>query len=304
MSELSFGVWFAPTLGFPKSYERWKLFEDLGFDSVWAVDHFTNPIQPDVTPWLECWTILAALAARTKKIRIGTMVTNIIYRNPAIIAKQALSVDHISGGRLTVGIGAGSPKDVSHRMTGVKPWSNRERVERFKEIIEIYDLLLTNEVSSYEGEYYQLKDVVMKPFPVQRPRPPLAVAAKGPKMLKLAATHAETWNTLPGYGLSGEEALKRTSERNEKVTEYAIEAGRDPDSITRSLFTGWSKERPFESGDAFTDFVNRYREIGINEFILGFWTDEEDVPGNPLHRIGSIDMLEEIANELIPQLKS
>ncbi|TFF94939.1 hypothetical protein EU546_04250 [Candidatus Thorarchaeota archaeon] len=95
------------------------------------------------------------------------------------------------------------------------------------------------------------------------------------------------------YQLSGQRNLNRQ-----------LEAGRDPDSITRSLFTGWSKERPFENADALTGFVNRYREIGINEFILGFWTDEENVPGNLLHRIGSIEMLEEIANELIPQLES
>lgn len=301
MSKLSFGIWLAPVALHTESFERWEMIENLGFDSIWNIDHFANPIQPKMTPWLECWTSMAALAAKTNKIRIGTMVTNIIYRNPALLAKQVVTVDHFSNGRLTLGIGAGSSSDVSHPMTGVDPWSNKERVERFLEFVEIYDLMMRQEISSYKGKHYKMTDAVMLPPPIQKPRPPLTIAAKGPKMLKLAATLGDNWNYLPPFGITAEQALKETEQRNDMITQLAIEAGRNPDSIGRSLFTGWTKERPFDSKDNFIEFVNRYQEIGINEFHLGFWT--EKIPENPIHGITSIEMLEEIAHEAIPELR-
>ena len=300
MGNLSFGIWIPPVTLYPDMFERWELIENLGFDSIWNIDHFTNPIKMGETPWLECWTSMAALAARTRKIRIGTLVTNMIYRNPATLAKQIVTVDHLSNGRLTFGIGAGASTDPSHPMTGVEPWGNKERVERFREFVEIFNLMMTQEVSSYDGRYYKVKDAIMVPLPVQKPRPPLLIAAKGPKMLKLAANLADNWNFLPPFGLSAEEALEETKQRNEMITHFATEAGRDPDSIDRSLCAGWTKERPFDSKDNFIEFVNRYREIGINEFHLGFWT--EKIPDNPLHAITSIEMLETIAHEAIPEL--
>ena len=300
MSKISFGIWTPPVTLYPDMFDRWELIEKLGFDSVWNVDHFTNPIKMSKTPWFECWTSMAALAARTRKIRIGTLVTNIIYRNPALLARQIVTVDHISQGRLTFGIGAGSSTDPSHPMTGVEPWSNKERVERFLEFVEIFNLMMTQEVSSYDGNYYKVTDALMSPPPVQKPRPPLLIAAKGPKMLKLAATLADNWNYLPPFGISAKEALEETKTRNERITELAEEAGRDPGSIGRSLGTGWTKERPFDSKDNFMEYVNRYLEIGINEFHLGFAT--ERIPGNPLHLISSVEMLETIAHEAIPEL--
>ncbi|MBY8997619.1 MAG: LLM class flavin-dependent oxidoreductase [Candidatus Thorarchaeota archaeon] len=300
VSKLSFGIWVPPATLFPEIFERWKLIEDLGFDSIWNIDHFVNPIQAKMSPWFECWTSLAALAVTTNRVRIGTMVTNIIYRNPAVIAKQAVTIDHISNGRFTLGIGAGSSSDLSHPMTGVDLWSKKERVERLQEIVEIYNLMLSQEVSSYQGKHYKVTDAVMIPPPLQKPRPPLTIAAGGPKALKLAATYADNWNYLPPFGLTAEQAFEETRQRNEKVTQFAIELGRDPDSIGRSLFIGWTKERPFDSKDAFIEFVNQYREIGITEFHCGFWTEQL---GDPLHKISSIKMLEEIAQEAIPELR-
>ena len=301
MGLLRFGIWVPPLTLYPEMYERWKLVEDLGFDTIWNIDHFANPIQSRLSPWFECWTSLAALAVTTSKIRIGTMVTNIIYRNPALIAKQAVTIDHISNGRLDFGIGAGSSRDESHPMTGVDLWSKPERVERLHEIVEIYKLLMDQEVSSYEGKHYKVTDAVMLPPPVQKPHPPLTIAASGPKMLKIAATYADNWNYLPPFGLTAEQAFEETRQRNEMITQLAVEAERDPDSIGRSLFIGWTKERPFESKDSFIEFVNRYREIGINEFHCGLWT--EKMEGDPLHKISTLKMLETIAQEAIPELQ-
>jgi alkanesulfonate monooxygenase SsuD/methylene tetrahydromethanopterin reductase-like flavin-dependent oxidoreductase (luciferase family) len=117
---LHFGVMTIQNISWPALVERWQYLDELGFDSAWVADHFTNPWYPD-EPWFEGWTLLSALATHTRKIRLGTMVTNISLHNPAVLARQALTVDHVSGGRLELGIGAGgAPTD--HTMTGVPDW--------------------------------------------------------------------------------------------------------------------------------------------------------------------------------------
>jgi len=278
------------------------MIENLGYDSLWVVDHFTNPFDP-VFPWFEAWTTLAGISVETNRIRVGTLVTNIIYRNPALLAKQALTVDHISQGRLTLGIGAGSADDPSHRMTGVEPWANAERVERLHEIVEIVDQMLRNPVTTYRGRYYQVNEAAMLPGPVQHPRPPLLIAAHRPKMLKLAARYADTWNTLVGSRYPAHEAPDVVRRANELVSEEAIAAGRDPGQIVRSLCVGWTQDTPFASVEAFTDFVGRFRDAGIEEFILGFWT-RHDAPGDaPCQHIADQYMLECIATEAIPAIR-
>ena len=155
-------------------------FEDLettGFDSAFLADHFANPFGR--TDWLECWTLLAALANATQRIRIGNLISSPIYRHPAVIAQHALTVDHISGGRLEVGLGAGgSPFD--HSMTGVPMWSLRERVDRLGEFVTVVDQMLRQEVTTYKGEYYEVAEALMLSKPLQQPRPRLLVAADGP----------------------------------------------------------------------------------------------------------------------------
>ena len=301
--EIRFGIWTPQITPWPEITKRWQHIETLGFDSLWVVDHFVNPILSE-SPWFEGWTLLAALAARTTTIRVGTLVTNIIYRNPALLARQALTVDHISQGRLELGIGATSALDVSHGMTGVEIWDVRERVDRFRETIEIVDQMLRNEVTTYQGHYYQINEAEMHPAPIQKPRPPLTIAAHGPKTLKIAATYGDSWSTLVGGGLSSPEAIEITRQRNEMLNEYAIEVGREPNTITRSLGVGWTPDTPFDSLDSFYEFVGRYREVGINEFVFGYWTRDEDIPEfHQLSHITDDGMLERIAGEAIPALR-
>jgi len=300
---LRFGIWTPQLTRWPQIAQRWQHIEQLGLDSVWVVDHFVNPYRY-AGDWFEGWTLLAALAARTSTIRIGTLVTNIIYRNPALIARQALTVDHISQGRLELGIGATSARDVSHAMTGVETWDSRERVDRFRETIEIVDNMLRQDVTTYEGKYYRIKDAEMRPPPIQRPRPPLTIAAHGPRTLKIAATYGDSWSTLVGGDLSPRDAVNITRERNRMLSECAVAAGRDPDAITRSLAVGWTRDPPFSSLDSFYDYVGRYREAGINEFVIGYWTRAEHLPEfNHLLHITDDGMLERIAGEAIPKLR-
>ena len=252
---------------------------------------------------MDAWTLLAGMATCSTRAKVGTLVTNIIYRNPALIAKQALTVDHLSDGRLVLGIGVGSPNDLSHPMTGIDPWPNPERVSRFEEIITIVDQMLRNPITTYRGHYYKVTEAVMLPAPIQQPRPPLLIAAQGPRMLKIAATYADNWNSTAGFKYSSEEALQITRDNNQRLSELAVGLGRDPKQITRSFCVGWTNDKPFASIGAFQDFVGRYSDAGIEEFMLGYWMDEDVPKPVPMPHINSPDMLERIALEGIPELK-
>jgi alkanesulfonate monooxygenase SsuD/methylene tetrahydromethanopterin reductase-like flavin-dependent oxidoreductase (luciferase family) len=278
--------------------ENCRKVESLGFDSFLVGDHFVNRhhLEED---WFDGWSILTALAAQTHTIRIGALVTNIIYRNPALLAKQALTVDHISQGRLNLGIGATTERDPSHQMTGVSVWKTAERVQRFREVIEIVDLLLRNEITTYQGRYYTITDARMKPPPVQKPRPPLTLAAIGPVTLKVAAKYADTWNTYAGWNLSPQQTLETLCERCDQLDQYCAQIGRDPNTITRSFLVGITEDKPFASLNAFHDFIGRYRELGFGEFIFYY-----DYPVIPSDKCLTREMLERIALEAIPAIRS
>jgi alkanesulfonate monooxygenase SsuD/methylene tetrahydromethanopterin reductase-like flavin-dependent oxidoreductase (luciferase family) len=282
----------------PTMVEQWKRIEGLGFDSLWIADHFVDPFNPRGN-WLDGWTLLSALATQTTRIRVGTLVTNFIYRNPAMIAKQALTVDHISGGRLELGLGATTEIDPSHAMTGAAVWSPAERVGRFREVVAIVDGMLRNEVTTYTGRYYQVGEAQMHPSPVQKPRPPLTIAAGGRATLKIAAKYADAWNSYGGFDLSSREALERLREHSKLLEQYCGEIGRDPKEITHSYLAGFTEERPFASTNAFTDFVDRYQEEGVREFIFYY-----DRPGMSAEKHLTVDMSERIAAEAIPALRS
>ena len=303
---LRFGVMTIQNVSFSTLVERWRYLDELDFDSAWVADHFTNPWYPNES-WLEGWTLLSALAVYTERIRLGTMVTNISLHNPAVLARQALTVDHVSDGRLRLGIGAGgAPTD--HTMTGVPSWEPRERAARLREFVEVVDQMLRNEVTTYRGRYYQVENSQMHPAPVQKPRPPLTIAALGPKTLRIAAEYADSWNFFPEYGLTVQQALKQTARRNRMLDEYCAELGRDPREISRSLLAiPRMTDTPFATDDAFYDFVGRYREAGINEFIFYWWREDALEYGYDravVERSADREVLERLATEAIPRLRA
>jgi alkanesulfonate monooxygenase SsuD/methylene tetrahydromethanopterin reductase-like flavin-dependent oxidoreductase (luciferase family) len=281
---LRFGLCTDQNLPWPTLVERWQLFEALGFDSLWDCDHLTQPSNP-TNPYFDGWTLLAALAARTERVRIGVLVSSNTFRHPAILAKAAITVDHVSNGRLELGLGAGwyVPE---HEMFGLDFPAAGERVARFREAVELIDRLLRHDVSSYQGRFYQAKDALFRPGPLQQPRPPFMIGAKGPRMLRIAAELADTWNS------SGSVEELRT--RNQILDEHCAAIGRDPATIWRSLY-GWASRLtgdPWASVDAFEEMFGRYHEAGVNEFII-------DAP--PPAQFG---VLERVAGELIPRLKA
>ena len=276
-----FGICTDQNMTWEKNVERWQLFERLGYESAWVCDHLVQPSRPN-GPYLEAWSLLGGLAARTEKIRIGVLVTSNTFRFPQVLAKMAVTVDHISNGRLEVGLGAGW-YEPEHTMFGIPFPETKELVGRFREAVQVIDLLTREDTSSFDGKYYQLKDAQSRPASIQKPRPPLVIGAFGPRMLKIVATYADTWNA---FGTPAE-----MRERNQMLDDYCRELGRDPDTLDRSLYY-WvpkSDADPWASKQAFNDVINPYIEAGVNQFILDQPRDDQ------------LDMLEWAAAEVLPR---
>lgn len=295
--DLRFQVIVLPNAPWDEVLARFKYIEDLGFDLVTTGDHFVDWNNPSL-PWLEAWTVLAAVARETTRIRLATYVTQFPLRNPAMLARQALTVDHISGGRLEVGLGTGLTIDPAYDMIGIPNWEAKERVARFGEYVEIVDRMLANEVTSYTGKYYRVKDAVMNPRPLQSPRPPLVIAALGPVMLKLAARYADNWNSL-SFAADFDTQLEETRRRIERIDADCVAIGRDPASLRRSylMFDPASRASGgsityYQSEKVFIDMAQRLTALGISEIGLYFPILDEQRP-----------VFEKIATEIIPRLK-
>jgi F420-dependent oxidoreductase-like protein len=173
--------------------------ERLGYDSVWLDDH----LMFGKKPVLECWTTIAALSSITTKIRLGTMVLCNSFRNPALLAKMAATLDVISNGRLEFGIGAGVQRD-EHAAYGIPFLQPHERIGRMNEAVEIIKKMWTEEKASYEGKYYRINEAVCEPKPLQKPHPPITIGGSGEKLtLKVAAQHADRcdWGHIPSLEL-------------------------------------------------------------------------------------------------------
>ncbi|MCC6177085.1 MAG: LLM class flavin-dependent oxidoreductase [Chloroflexi bacterium] len=280
---LRFGICTDQNMDWTTTAERWRYYEGLGFDSLRDCDHYVQPSRPN-GPYYEGWTLLAALATQTTRARIGVLVSCNTFRHPPLVAKMAATIDHISGGRLDIGLGAGwyVPE---HTMFGIEFPSPAELTGRFREAVEVVDRLLRQEVTSYQGRHYQLHEAAFRPRPIQQPRPPLTLGAHGPKMLRIVAEYADAWNS---FGTPEE-----IRQRNEILDAHCANIGRDPGEIWRGLY-GWAAlmpSDPWDSTDAFLDMVGRYREAGVNEFII-------DQPGP-----AQFPTLEKIAADVLPSLR-
>jgi len=295
--ELRFLAMTIPNTSWGALLERYQNIEKLGFDVAGMADHFVDWSNPP-SPWFDLWTHAAAIAAKTSRIRISTCVAQIPLRNPAMCARQALSVDHISNGRLELGLGLGLTIDPSYAMMGIPNWDNKERVARFVEYVEIVDQLLTNEVTSYKGKFYEVNEAVMNPRPLQKPRPPIMIAAMGPVMLKNAARYADIWNSI-SFAEDFDDQMEETRHRIEQVDMHCAAIDRDPGALRRSYLMFDAKARPsggkikyYESEAIFTDMVERIIELGITDIGMYYPVQEQQLP-----------MFERIATDVIPKLR-
>jgi F420-dependent oxidoreductase-like protein len=213
--------------------------EDAGFDSAWVFDHF-KPLYGDPGgPCLEAWTLLGALAAQTTRVRLGALVTGVTYRHPSILAAEAVTVDHVSNGRLNFSLGAAWFAQ-EHEELGVPFPAMRERAQRLDEALHVVRLLWTQDGATYAGRHYALTHATYRPRPAQQPHPPIWIGASGEKvMLPIVARHADVW-----HGFGETRALIRKSGL---LDELAQKEGREPSAIARasdlSLSEPWDEVR-------------------------------------------------------------
>jgi F420-dependent oxidoreductase-like protein len=233
----------------------WRIADEAGFDHVWGFDHLLaiGHGGPD-RPAYEGWTLLAAMAEATKRVRIGCMVTGNTYRHPALLAKQAVTVDHLSGGRLEFGIGAGWAQ-IEHTTLGIEGLDHR--VGRLSESLHLIKSLWIEERTDFDGRYYQLKGAIANPKPIQQPYPPIWIGASGLTTLRLVARHADVWNWVGGET----ETLKILIDELDRACD---EVGRDRTEIRRSAQLAWDGRDRNE----LLEKSALYLELGITEQII------------------------------------
>jgi len=233
----------------------WRIADEGGFDHVWDFDHLASIGDggPD-RPIYEGWTLQAAIAQATKRVRIGCLVTGNTYRNPALLAKEAVTVDHLSGGRLEFGIGA-AWAEIEHEMYGIEGLDHR--VGRLSESLRIIKSLFTEERTNFQGRYYHFKDAIANPKPIQKPYPPFWIGASGPTTLRLVARHADVWNIAGGDP-------DRVKELTPMLEEACAAVGRNPSEIRRSIQFGWDGVDRQE----LLELCARYRDLGVTEQVI------------------------------------
>jgi F420-dependent oxidoreductase-like protein len=254
--------------------------EQTGWDGFWWADHFMADGKDTSGPWQESWTILSALAASVPRLRFGPLVMGNTYRHPTVLAKMAATLDHVSGGRVVLGLGAGWQEN-EHRAYGIPFYTLGERLARLDEACQVIKSLFANERTTFDGKYYQLTDAPLVPKPVQRPLPLLVGGGGEKKTLRIAARHADEWNVW------GDVATLR---RKMGILDgYCRELGRDPRQIRRSavalLFLNDDKSfidnikqrvtgRPIIAGnlDEVRAIVRDYEAAGVDELIVPDFT--------------------------------
>lgn len=280
--------------------ERWQRAEELGFHTAYTYDHLSWRTFRD-GPWFGAVPTLTAAAAATDRLRLGTLVTSPNFRHPVTLAKELITLDDVSDGRITLGIGAGGNGFDATALRGAdeEAWTPRERADHFGEFLPLLDRLLTEDVVSYEGACYSASEVRNIPGCVQRPRLPFAVAATGPRGLKLAARHGQAWVTTGDPKLfengTPEQSLQAIRGQAEKLATACDAIGRDVAELDKILLTGFTPDRPLDSFDAFVDFAGNHAELGFNEIVL-HWP----LPGTDF--AADEKVFERIATEALVQL--
>lgn len=249
---------------------QWRRAEELGFGTAYTYDHLSWRTFRD-GPWYDALLTLAQAASVTERLRLGTLVTTPNFRHPVTLAKDLMTLDDISGGRITIGLGAGTD-GFDAAAVGIPPLSPRERADRFGELVSQLDQLLTTPDVTVAGEYFSAVEARTIPGCVQRPRIPFAVAATGPRGLRLAARFGQAWVTT-GDPATFEEGTPQQSRDAIAAQVGRLEAAceaenRDPASIERILLTGFLPERALESVDAFEEFAHAHAALGITEVVV------------------------------------
>jgi alkanesulfonate monooxygenase SsuD/methylene tetrahydromethanopterin reductase-like flavin-dependent oxidoreductase (luciferase family) len=268
----------------------WRLAEEVGIDDLWVDDHFITMRHPEV-PTFDSWTTLAAMSQVTKRVRLGVLVSANLMRHPALLAKIATTVDHLSNGRVNVGLAAAGNADEYARV-GMDFPPPAERARRVDEACAVLRALWTEDRATFRGKYYRLTDAIAEPKPVQKPHPPLWVGGRGPlRTLRTVAKHADVWSTSGGKGFDADiEALHILEQHCRKL-------GRDPADIRRSVEMEWTEATEADV----TALARRYIAAGFSDlsFSVGGY-------GESLRRVDekeALRLVERFARGFVPSLR-
>jgi alkanesulfonate monooxygenase SsuD/methylene tetrahydromethanopterin reductase-like flavin-dependent oxidoreductase (luciferase family) len=238
---------------------RAELADRAGFDGIWGFDHFVPMYGSGPGECFEGNTTLAALSGHTSTVRLGLLVTGLTYRHPSVLAAEAITIDHASGGRYELAYGAAWFDD-EHRRLGIPFPPTGQRVAAFEEAVQIVRGLLTTDGFTFEGRYFQVRDATLLPRPVQSPHPPIWIGASGDRMLGIVAKYADVWHCF------GDPAS--LTARSERLSELATAAGRDPASILRAGSVSLEGDL-----DDVRRTVDRWRDAGFGYLVAG-WPPE------------------------------
>ncbi len=281
-----------PIYAWAEGRSVWRRAEELGFHAGYTYDHLTWQSFRD-RPWFAAVPTLAAAATVTERMRIGTLVASPNFRHPVTLAKDLLSLDHLSGGRITAGIGAGGT-GFDATALGQEPWPPDQRADRLDEFVTLLDKLLVHTATTAEGRHYSAVEARTVPPCIQQPRVPFLVAATGRRGFRLAAEFGQGWVTYGDpSGRSGtgpEGAYEVVRAQTERLGAACDDAGRAFGSIDKVVLHGLSAERPLDSVDAFVEWAGRYGELGITE-VVTHWPVPDSVFA------ADLDVYERIATE-------
>ncbi len=290
-----FQVELLPDVSWAELRRRVMHAEEVGFDIATTADQFVDWKNP-TTPWFDVWTTLAAFAEASDQIRLAPCVAQIPMRDPATYARSVLTVDHISGGRIEAGLGLGLTVDPGYAMIGVENWDNPQRADRFGEYVQVVGELLRESKCTFNGEYYTVDQAAVHES-VQDPRPPITVAAMGPRMMRYAAAHADTWNTM-SFRAGAEALLADAGALKSKMAAACEKEGRDPITVRHSflLFDADARQSGgrlfyWDSAAAFEDIAGRIFDMGYDEVGAYYPIDAQR------------DTLEDAAEAVIPGLR-
>jgi alkanesulfonate monooxygenase SsuD/methylene tetrahydromethanopterin reductase-like flavin-dependent oxidoreductase (luciferase family) len=292
---MRFGIVILPQDAWSTARRTWQAAEQLGFDHAWTYDHLSWRSLAD-QPWGATVPTLAAAAAVTSRIRLGTFVASPNFRHPVPFAKEIATIDDISAGRFLLGIGSGGTGFDSF-VLGQPEYTPAQRHERFAEFVAGLDLLLRHETPgsggiTFDGAWFTAVNARMVGRPAQEPRVPFVIAANGPKGLRLVAEYGAGWVTTGKDGAEGEEWWSAVAALVARLDEAAERSGRDPATIERHLSLDSGGFFSLQSVAAFEDAVGRAEQLGFTD-VISHWPRAEGVYA------GSEAVLEDIASRFL-----
>jgi alkanesulfonate monooxygenase SsuD/methylene tetrahydromethanopterin reductase-like flavin-dependent oxidoreductase (luciferase family) len=271
------GVVILPEHPWSSAREYWRRAEDLGFDHAWTYDHLAWRSLRDRT-WFGAIPTLTAAAVVTDRIRLGPLVASPNFRHPVPFAKELISVDDVSGGRLTLGLGSGGT-GWDATVLGHSPWPASERADRFAEFVELTDRLLREPETTYSGRFYAADGARTYPGCVQRPRVPFAIAATGKRAMRLAARYADTWVTTGDRtsetALPAADGAAVVRTQMDALDDACAAIGRDPSTLGRLVLTGLRLYPGIGSAAELDDTIGHYAAVGVTDYVV-HWPRADD----------------------------